>query len=74
MSGPPFSRSPLSGPGLPFTQNIWLFFLLTPVPIACTVFGFVLKAKGYPGKKNIIAGLIITGLLCLYGSFAFLIP
>lgn len=55
-----------------FAENMWLFFSLTPVPIASVVFGFRAKAKGYKCKKNIIAGIIMTALLCLYGSFAFL--
>lgn len=55
-----------------FTENMWLFFLLTPIPIASTVFGFVLKAKGLKYKKNIIAGIIMTVLLCIYGSFTFM--
>ncbi len=55
-----------------FEENMWLFFLLTPIPLASTVFGFVLKAKGYRYKKNIIAGIIMTFFLCLYGSFTFM--
>lgn len=55
-----------------FIENMWLFFLLTPVPIASTVFGFVLKAKGCKYKKNVIAGVIMTVLLCIYGSFTFI--
>lgn len=55
-----------------FVENMWLFFLMTPIPLASTVFGFVLKAKGYKYKKNIIAGIIMTCLLCIYGSFAFM--
>lgn len=54
-----------------FVENMWLFFLMTPIPIASTVFRFVLKAKDYKYKKNIIAGIIMTCLLCIYGSFAF---
>lgn len=30
-----------------FVENMWLFFLFTPVPIASMILGFVLKAKGY---------------------------
>ena len=55
-----------------FVENMWLFFLLTPIPIASTIFGFVLKAKGYRYKKNIIAGIIMTFFLCIYGSFTFM--
>ncbi|MBQ8203516.1 MAG: helix-turn-helix transcriptional regulator [Clostridia bacterium] len=55
-----------------FTENTWLFFLVTPIPIASIVFGFILKAKGHKYKKNIITGIIILILLCIYGSFSFI--
>lgn len=55
-----------------FVENMWLFFLFTPIPIASIVWGFVLKAKNYQYKKNIIAGIIMVTLLCIYGSFSFI--
>lgn len=55
-----------------FEENMWIFYLLTPIPIGSVVFGFVLKNKGYKYKKNIIAGIIMTLLLCIYGSFTFM--
>ena len=55
-----------------FVENMWLFFLLTPIPIASIIFGFVLKSKGYKYKKNIIVGFIMTFFLCIYGSFTFM--
>lgn len=55
-----------------FVENTWVFFLLTPIPIASAVVGLVRKSKGYPYKKNLIAGIIVTILLCIYGSFSFL--
>lgn len=55
-----------------FSNNMWVFFLLTPIPISSIIFGFVLKSKGYKYKKNIIVGLIITLILCVYGSFIFI--
>lgn len=55
-----------------FVENMWLFFLLTPIPIASIIFGFVLKSKGYKYKKNIIVGFIMTFFLCIYGLFAFM--
>ena len=55
-----------------FIENMWLFFLLTPIPISSIIFGFVLKSKGYKYKKNIIVGFIMTFLLCIYGSFTFM--
>ena len=54
-----------------FVENLWLFFLLTPIPIASIVLGFVLKLKNYKYKKNIIVGIIMVALLCIYGSFSF---
>lgn len=55
-----------------FVENMWLFFLLTPIPISSIIFGFVLKSKGYKYKKNIIVGFIMTFFLCIYGSFTFI--
>ncbi len=55
-----------------FVENMWLFFLLTPIPIASIIFGFILKSKGYKYKKNIIVGFIMTFFLCIYGLFAFI--
>lgn len=55
-----------------FVENMWLFFLLTPIPITSIIFGFVLKSKGYKYKKNIIVGFIMTFFLCIYGLFTFM--
>jgi transcriptional regulator with XRE-family HTH domain len=55
-----------------FVENMWLFFLLTPIPITSIIFGFILKSKGYKYKKNIIVGFIMTFFLCVYGSFVFI--
>ncbi len=54
-----------------FVENTWVFFLMTPITIASVVLGFVLKSKGYKYKKNVIAGIIMTVILCIYGSFSF---
>lgn len=55
-----------------YIPNMWILYLLTPIPIASIVFGGVLKKKEYKYKKNIIVGIIMTILLCIYGSFAFM--
>lgn len=55
-----------------FIENTWICYLFTPFSIASTVFGFYLKYKNYKYKKNIISGVIITVILCLYGSFTFI--
>ena len=61
----------LSGINHAMTENMWIFFLFLPVPIASIVFGFYLKKKGYKYKKNVIVGIIMAALLCIYGSFTF---
>ncbi|MBQ6707697.1 MAG: helix-turn-helix transcriptional regulator [Clostridia bacterium] len=55
-----------------FTEAMWIMFLFIPIPLASIIFGFVMKAKGYKTKKNIIGGIIILSLLCIYGSFTFI--
>ena len=62
----------LSGITQAMTENMWVFFLFLPIPIASIVFGFYLKKKGYKYKKNVIAGFIMASLLCIYGSFTFI--
>lgn len=62
----------LSGNNQTMTENMWVFFLFLPVPIASIVYGFYLKKKGYKYKKNVIVGFIMAVLLCIYGSFTFI--
>lgn len=53
-------------------ENMWIFYLFALIPAASVVVGFILKAKGDKYKKNIIAGIIMTVILCVYGSFSFI--
>lgn len=53
-------------------DSMWVFFLFTPIPIASIIFGIIQKRKGYKARKNIIAGIIMLVLLCIYGSFTFI--
>lgn len=53
-------------------QNMWVFYLFIPIPIASIVFGFRLKKRGYRYKKNVIIGFIMAILLLIYGSFSFI--
>ncbi len=62
----------LSGINQAMTENMWVFFLFLPIPIASIVFGFYLKKKGFRYKKNVIVGFIMAGFLCIYGSFTFI--
>ncbi len=53
-------------------ENMWIFYVFALIPAASATIGFILKAKGYKYKKNVIAGIIMTVLLCIYGSFSFI--
>ncbi len=69
----PIAIGPLVGLfGEDFERDMWILYLLTPIPIASIVFGGVLKKKEYKYKKNIIVGIIVLVLLCIFGSFTFL--
>ena len=62
----------LSGSNPAVTENMWVFFVFLPIPIASIVFGFYLKKKGYKYKKNVVVGFIMSAILCIYGSFVFI--
>lgn len=53
-------------------ENMWVFFLFTPVPISSVIYGLFLKKRGYKYRKNIVVGIIMTFLLCMYGCFSFI--
>lgn len=55
-----------------FVENMWICFVFVPIPVASIIFYFFARHRGYKFKKNIIAGLIMTVLLCVYGSFSFI--
>ena len=55
-----------------FTENMWVFFLFTPIPVASIIFGIWIKRKNKKHKKNIIVGIVMAVLLCIYGSFTFI--
>ena len=54
------------------TDNMWVFFLFTPLTIASIILGVYLKQRGKKYKKNLIAGIVLSVILCLYGSFPFI--
>lgn len=51
------------------TDNMWAFYLFTPIPIASIVVGAVLNKRGQRGAANVAVGIVMTVLLCLFGSF-----
>lgn len=62
----------LTGINQVMTENMWVFYLFLPIPIASIVFGYYLKKKGYKYRKNVIVGFVMATLLCIYGSFTFI--
>ena len=62
----------LSSSNMAMTENMWVFFLFLPIPIASVVFGFYLKRKGCKYMKNVVVGFIMASFLCIYGSFSFI--
>lgn len=54
-----------------FFNYLWIFYLITPIPILSIILGIIYKRKGYKCKKNIVAGIIVLILMCVYGSMGF---
>ena len=54
-----------------FAENMWIFFLFLPIPVASLVMGFIYRIKGYKCIKNIISGSIMTFILFVFGMFTF---
>lgn len=52
-------------------DSMWMFFVAVPIPITSLIMGIIYKRKGFKCKKNIVAGIILTVLLCIYGSMDF---
>lgn len=55
-----------------FLENMWTFLALLPIPIASFIYGIHLCSKKKKGVRNIIVGIVIIGLLTVWGSFVFL--
>ncbi len=53
--------------GMAEPKNMWVFFLFMPIPISSIILGLYLGNRGYKTKKNIIAGIIMTVILFLFG-------
>lgn len=57
--------------GIPFIESMWIFFVFLPLPLASVAFGFYLRKKRIKWKANVIVGVIMSVMLCIYGSFSF---
>lgn len=59
---------------LPLTFNYtYVAYYLLPIPVLSIILGIIYRIKGLKYTKNIIAGIIVTGIILLEGSVSFLI-
>ena len=59
---------------LPLTFNYtYVAYYLLPIPVLSIILGIIYRIKGLKCAKNIIAGIIVTGIILLEGSVSFLI-
>ena len=59
---------------LPLTFNYtYVAYYLLPIPVLSIILGIIYRIKGLKCTKNIIAGIIATGIILLEGSVSFLI-
>lgn len=56
----------------PTTENMWLYFVPLPIPLASLILGIIYKKKGFKATKNIVVGIIFSVSLIIYGSFTFI--
>ena len=56
---------------LTWILNSWALYIVAIIPLSSLVFGLMFNRR-YKCKKNIIVGIIMTSVLCLYGSFCFI--
>ena len=49
-------------------NEMWVFYVFTLIPLSSFVFAFILKKKGRKYLKNLVAGVLITSILCCFGS------
>ena len=57
---------------LTFNYTYVAYYLL-PIPVLSIILGIIYRIKGLKCTKNIIAGIIVTGIILLEGSVSFLI-
>ncbi len=63
------TSSPLPDFPLTMAEHMWKFFIVVPIPLVSIILGFLYLKKGYKCIKNIVAGIIMTGILCIFGTF-----
>ncbi|MBO5867144.1 MAG: hypothetical protein J6Q55_03750, partial [Clostridia bacterium] len=53
-----------------FFENLWVLLVFLPIPVASAILGVVYKPKKYKCTKNIVAGVIVAILICIYGCMS----
>lgn len=53
------------------SKNLWVSFLLLPIPVLSVVYGIYQQKKGYRNSRNVIMGVIVFIILCAMGFSAF---
>ncbi len=55
--------------GFDFVKNMWILWCWLPIPILSIILGFKYKRAGFKCTKNIVAGIIVSFILLIYGAF-----
>ena len=54
------------------TEKMWILYTWLPIPVLSIVMGFKYQRSNENATKNIVAGVLISFILVLFGSFSFL--
>lgn len=52
-----------------FVKSLWVFFLMLPFPLASLIFGLKHKSDGSVFLRNIILGILVSAILCIFGLY-----
>ena len=50
-------------------EKMWVMLFVLPLPVSSIVIGLILKKHAMKGTKNIVIGIIMSGLVLIYSSF-----
>ena len=53
-------------------RYMWIFYLFALIPLVSLVFGIIQRRNKIRNVKNIVAGVIVFVILCVFGSFTFI--
>lgn len=64
--------TPLPDYAYTFLEYMWIFYIFIPIPLASAVLGVVYCIKKRKGIKNIVAGVVMSAVLSVFGTFPFM--